>query len=113
MQVLRHYTRRGAVTWFKNLRRNSIDSWSDLCHEFTTHFTAARKQSKSVASLKAIVQGKSKPLRDYIERFNKEAVQVRGADETMKQYLITQGCPSRSPKDSQRVPSDRKDLPQI
>jgi hypothetical protein len=83
--------RRGAVTWFKNLRRNSIDSWSDLCHEFTTHFTASRTQPKTVASLEAIVQGKSEPLRDYIERFNKEAVQVRGADETMKRYLIAKG----------------------
>ena len=34
--------RRGVVTWFKNLRRISIDSWSDLCDEFTTHFTASR-----------------------------------------------------------------------
>jgi hypothetical protein len=41
-----------------------------------------------MASLEAIVQGKSKPLRDYIERFNKEDVQVRGVDETMKRYLI-------------------------
>jgi len=83
--------RLGAVTWFKNLRRNSIDSWSDLCHEFTTHFTASRTQPKTVASLEAIVQGKSEPLRDYIERFNKEVVQVRGAEDTMKQYLITKG----------------------
>jgi len=44
-----------------------------------------------VVSLEAIVQGKSKPLRDYIERFNKEAVQVRGVDETMNQYLIAKG----------------------
>ena len=66
--------RRGAVTWFKNLRRNSIDSWSDLCDEFTTHFTASRTQPKTVASLEAIVQGKSEPLRDYMERFNKEVV---------------------------------------
>jgi len=88
--------RREAVTWFKNLRRNSIDSWSDLCHEFTTNFTASRTQPKMVASLEAIVQGKSEPLRDYIERF-KEAVQVRGA-------------PAGSPKDSQRVPNDRKNL---
>jgi len=65
---------RGAVTWFKNLRRNSIDSWSDLCDEFTTHFTASRTQPKMVASLEATVQGKSEPLRDYIERFKKEAV---------------------------------------
>jgi len=83
--------RLGAVTWFKNLRRNSIDSWSDLCHEFTTHFTASRTQPKTVASLEAIVQGKSEPLRDYIKRFNKEVVQVRGAEDTMKQYLITKG----------------------
>jgi len=34
--------RRGAMTWFKNLRRNSIDTWGDLCHVFTTHFTASR-----------------------------------------------------------------------
>jgi hypothetical protein len=54
--------RRGAVTRFKNLRRNSIDSWSDLCYEFTTYFTAPRTQPKSMASLEAIVQGKSEPL---------------------------------------------------
>jgi len=83
--------RRGAVTWFKNLRRNSIESWSDLFDEFTTHFTASRTQAKTVASLEAIVQGKSEPFRDYIERFNKEVVQVRDADETMKRYLITKG----------------------
>ena len=44
-----------------------------------------------MASLEAIVQGKSEPLRDYIERFNKEVVQVRGANDTMKQYLIAKG----------------------
>ena len=83
--------RRGVVTWFKDLWRNSIDSLSELCYEFTNHFTASRTQPKTVASLEAIIQGKSKPLRDYIERFNKEAIQVRGADETMKQYLIAKG----------------------
>jgi hypothetical protein len=83
--------RRGAVTWFKNLRRNAINSWRDLCDEFTTHFTASRMQPKMVASLEAIIQGKSEPPWDYIERFNKEAVQVRGADETMKWYLIAKG----------------------
>jgi len=44
-----------------------------------------------MASLEAIVQGKREPLRDYIERFNKEVVQVRGDDETMKRYLIAKG----------------------
>jgi len=44
-----------------------------------------------VASLKAIIQGKSEPLRDYIERFNKEVMLVKGAEDTMKEYLITKG----------------------
>jgi hypothetical protein len=68
--------RRGTVTWFKKLRRNSIESWSDLYNEFTTHFTASRTQPKMIASLEAIVQGRSEPLQDYIEKFNKEAIQV-------------------------------------
>jgi len=34
--------RQGTVTWFKNLQRNFIYSWSDLYDEFTTHFTASR-----------------------------------------------------------------------
>jgi len=103
--------RRGGVTWFKNLRRNSIDSWSDLCDEFMTHFTASRTQPKMVASLEAIVQGKSEPLRDYIERFNKEA--VPHCEGSARRHRRQEGCPPRSPKDSQRIPSDRKDLHQI
>jgi hypothetical protein len=79
------------MTWFKNLRRNSKDTWGEHCHEITTHFTTSRTQPRTVASLESIVQGRSEPLRDYIERFNKEALQVRGADENMKQYLITRG----------------------
>jgi hypothetical protein len=68
-------------------------------------------QPKTVASLEVFVQGRSEPLRDYIERFNKEVVQVRGANETMKLYFRREeSYPLRSPKDSQRVPSDRKDL---
>jgi len=79
------------MTWFKNFWRNSIDTWGDLCHKFTTHFTASRTQPKTVESLEAIVQGRSEPLRDYIESFNKE-VQVRGDDVNMKQYLIPEVC---------------------
>ena len=44
-----------------------------------------------MASFEAIVQGKNEPLRDYIKSFNKEAIQVRGGDDTMKKYLIIKG----------------------
>ena len=54
-----------------------------------------------MAFLEATVQGRSEPLRDYIERFNKEAVQVQGADDNMKQYLITRGL--REGTDAKKV----------
>lgn len=79
------------MTWYKNLMRNSIDLWEDICHEFTAYLIVSRTQPKTVVSLKAIMQGKNEPLRDYIERIHKEVVQVRGADEIMKLYLIKKG----------------------
>jgi len=91
MQALHHHTLARSFVLVQNLRRNYIDSWDDLGQEFTAHFTASRIQPKTAASLEAIVQGKNEPLRDYIERFNKEIVQVRGADKSMKKYLIAKG----------------------
>jgi len=44
-----------------------------------------------VASLEVVVKGKNKPLREYIEMFNKEAIQVRRKDKKMKNYLIKKG----------------------
>lgn len=44
-----------------------------------------------MASLEAIVQVPNESLRTYIDRFNKEVVQVRGEDEKMKMYLIQKG----------------------
>jgi len=38
--------RRGAVTWFKNLRRNSIDSWWELCNEFTIPASLHQKRKQ-------------------------------------------------------------------
>ncbi|GAU43460.1 hypothetical protein TSUD_140980 [Trifolium subterraneum] len=54
----------------------SIDSWDELCRMFKAHFTTSRRHPKTVASLKAIIQGPEEPLRSYIERFNKVVVEV-------------------------------------
>lgn len=82
---------RGALTWYKNLNRISIDSWDKLCHEFIAKFSTSKTQLKMIVSLEAIVQGKNEPLLDYIECFNKEVVHVRGTDERMKKHLIEKG----------------------
>jgi len=83
--------RREAMMWYKNFKRNSVDSWDELHHEFTVHFTTSKTQPKMIVSLEAVIQGKNESLQDYIERFNKEVVQVQRADEKMKTYLIEKG----------------------
>ncbi|GAU51522.1 hypothetical protein TSUD_140370 [Trifolium subterraneum] len=81
---------RGASTWWRNLPHSSIDSWEELCRMFTAHFTTSRRHPKTVASLKAIVQGPEESLRNYIERFNKVSVEVEATDK-MKLYLLEEG----------------------
>lgn len=63
----------GALKLCKSLREESIDSMEELCIQFTTHFTTSRRQTKKVATLKAIIQGKRENVRDYIEKFNKKS----------------------------------------
>ncbi|MCH95750.1 hypothetical protein A2U01_0016732, partial [Trifolium medium] len=82
--------RKGAMTWYQNLAPQSITSWKDLKEQFCRHFTASRRQPKSVAILEATYQGKDESLRIYIERFNKEVVDVTTTDD-MKRYLLERG----------------------
>ena len=62
---------------------------------FSRHFTASRRHPKTEASLEAIIQGKDESLRAYIERFNKEAVQISTTN-GMKKYLLERGLRPRS-----------------
>ncbi|GAU35132.1 hypothetical protein TSUD_394570 [Trifolium subterraneum] len=57
---------------------------------FTAYFTTSRRPPKTVANLKAIIQGPEEPLRSYIERFNKVAVEIDVTDK-MKLYLLEDG----------------------
>ncbi|GAU50103.1 hypothetical protein TSUD_374520 [Trifolium subterraneum] len=77
----------GAMAWYTCLPHGSITSWKDLCKQFTSHFTSSRKHPKTEANLEAVRQGPDETLRSYIERFNKEVVQVDVTDD-MKKYLM-------------------------
>ncbi|GAU34620.1 hypothetical protein TSUD_394110 [Trifolium subterraneum] len=77
----------GAMAWYRSLPQGSITSWNDLCKQFTSHFTASRKHPKTEANLESVRQGPNETLRSYIERFNKEVVQVDVTDD-MKKYLM-------------------------
>ncbi|CAJ2673582.1 unnamed protein product [Trifolium pratense] len=67
--------RKGAMAWYQSLPPQSIHSWRDLTEQFCRHFTASRKHPKTVHALEAIYQAEDETLRNFVERFNKEAVQ--------------------------------------
>jgi len=69
------------MVWFKVLRDNSIDSWEELCSEFTSHFTARRKRPETTTALNAIIQDKKETLREYVECFTRAGVEVPGAQD--------------------------------
>ncbi|XP_058784451.1 uncharacterized protein LOC131659257 [Vicia villosa] len=83
------------MTWYKSLPDESITSWKVLGKLFSRHFMASRRHPKSEASLEVIVQGKDESLRAYIERFNKEVVQVSTITH-MKKFLLERGLRPRS-----------------
>ncbi|CAJ2646924.1 unnamed protein product [Trifolium pratense] len=82
--------RKGAMTWYQSMPPQSIHSWRDLTDQFCRHFTASRKHPKIVHALEAIYQAEEETLRNFVERFNKEAVQVETTDD-MKKYLLQRG----------------------
>ncbi|XP_045810472.1 uncharacterized protein LOC123904916 [Trifolium pratense] len=82
--------RKGAMTWYQSLPPQFIHSWRDLTEQFCRHFTASRKHPKTVHALEAIYQAEEETLRNFVERFNKEAVQVETTDD-MKKYLLQRG----------------------
>ncbi|GAU21867.1 hypothetical protein TSUD_33630 [Trifolium subterraneum] len=74
----------------------SIDSWDELCRMFTAHFTTSQRHPKTVASLKAIIQGPEEPLRSYIER-KRDGGKVREAKPPKSQF--TYYTPLNAPRD--------------
>ncbi|MCH87871.1 hypothetical protein A2U01_0008752 [Trifolium medium] len=76
------------MTWFKGLEDDSIDSWRELCRAFSSHFTVRKCKPKTMASFSNIFQGKEESLRDYIERFTREAIEIKGTHDKLKCYIF-------------------------
>jgi hypothetical protein len=63
-----------ARTWLMNLTPGSIQSWGELCAQFTANFASAYQQHGVEAHLHAVRQQPGETLRTFISRFTK----VRG-----------------------------------
>jgi hypothetical protein len=60
-----------ARTWLMNLTPGSIQSWGELCAQFTANFASAYQQHGVEAHLHAMRQQPGETLRAFISRFTK------------------------------------------
>ncbi|VFQ68857.1 unnamed protein product [Cuscuta campestris] len=84
-----------ACEWFHKLPKGSIDKWGDLAHKFLEHFASSRRQKLPFSHLLNVMIRKGEQLREFINRWEKEARDVQGADDqaliAMLQAALPQG----------------------
>ncbi|VFQ93639.1 unnamed protein product [Cuscuta campestris] len=84
-----------ACEWFHKLPKGSIDKWSDLAHKFLEHFASSRRQKLPFSHLLNVKIRKGEQLLEFINRWEKEARDVQGADDhaliAMLQAALPQG----------------------
>ncbi|XP_061372006.1 uncharacterized protein LOC133314536 [Gastrolobium bilobum] len=80
-----------ALTWYTTLPTGSIASLDDLASKFQSHFATSRPVPKSVHSLEKIRQQSGESLRSFLDRFDKEALQVQGLDPKVQVHILLSG----------------------
>ncbi|XP_074337258.1 uncharacterized protein LOC141674448 [Apium graveolens] len=76
---------------YSRLPPNFIGSFKDLSQDFIKQFISGRVHEKSSASLMGIIQGAKKSLREYLNRFTKEALKVPDLDDKVAMIALQQG----------------------
>ena len=64
------------LQWYTNLANNSISSFAQLTDTFLEQFDSSKKLEKLFGDLYHIQQRRTKSLRDYVGRFNREKVSI-------------------------------------
>ncbi|XP_061373936.1 uncharacterized protein LOC133316228 [Gastrolobium bilobum] len=80
-----------ALTWYTTLPTGSVASWDDLARKFQTHFAISRPVPKSVHALEKVRQQSGETLRSFLDRFDKEALQVQGLDPKVQLHILLSG----------------------
>ena len=82
-----------ALTWFIHLPLGSITSFDDLINRFKVQFASSRRLEKQSSDLYRITQGYGETTRDFMNRFNREKVQILNCDVQTSIEAFRQGLP--------------------
>ncbi|XP_058111674.1 uncharacterized protein LOC131254990 [Magnolia sinica] len=80
-----------ARNWYRQLKPNSIGSFVELSRLSLTQFISGKRSRKPNIHLLTIRQGPKESLKDYIARFNEEALQVEDYDDKMVLATVFSG----------------------
>ncbi|XP_058078622.1 uncharacterized protein LOC131226943 [Magnolia sinica] len=80
-----------ARSWYRQLKPNSIDSFTELSQLFLSQFISNKKSKNPNTHLFIIKQEPKESLKDYIARFNEEALQVEDYDDKMVLSAVFSG----------------------
>jgi len=65
-----------AQKWFNDLPNESVASFFQLAELFGAHFIASKREKKTSIHLAKIRQQRGEDLKEYVRRFNHEAVLI-------------------------------------
>ncbi|XP_062118659.1 uncharacterized protein LOC133832312 [Humulus lupulus] len=82
--------------WFFKLQPGSITSWGGFVHTFDSQFSSAMPLPSESNDLVDIKQNDNEPLKDYIQRFMREATRVKSLSDDGKLIAINSGVKVKS-----------------
>jgi hypothetical protein len=80
-----------ARVWFNQLETGSIDTFAQLSRAFIDNFIRGRRSARPANYLLNIWQREGESLRSYIQRFNKEVVQIDEPNEYVALTVFNAG----------------------
>ncbi|XP_058087481.1 uncharacterized protein LOC131234562 [Magnolia sinica] len=103
-------------SWYRQLKPKLIGSFAELSRLFLTQFISGKKSRKPTTHLFTLKQGNKESLKDFIARFNEEALLVDDYDDNMAlstmfsklREVIKEKRPrNEEPQSSSKKPDDR------
>src|SRR3954469_7158787 len=84
-----------ARDWYNNLPRGSVTSFRNLSLLFCNQFAAGKKRKRDSTCLLSVTQRPNEKLRDYVQRFNIERLNVGGCTDDVAKVAFMAGLDKR------------------
>ncbi|XP_052199945.1 uncharacterized protein LOC127806571 [Diospyros lotus] len=72
-----------AHAWYSNLAHHSITSFAQPQGSFLAHFAPLQRHRRSTMALVSLKQNQGEPLKDFVSRFNMEALSIENFDHSV------------------------------